>query len=524
MGVLGGLLSATAYAYAQSSRQIQGSDIQGLGITSTGSTTARSLADRFATVVNVKDFGAVGNSVTDDTAALQNAINAAASSSKALYIPNGKYAYTPPLTINGNLTIIGESLTSNWAGGVSSINVPTGSPPLLGAVLFPVANGQNAVSISGDSLQVNISNLGILFQTTFGQSSTTTGDGINYVAPANTQGLSGARWDNVIVYGHDGNHYAYNLQNPIIGTIIFAQSYGGGGFKLSGNSASLQYGNLTFIEPYSQVVCGGSADGFNLAAAQSSALNLCAFIRPQAIINNAPGITPVSNPPTSSQQPWNQAANATAIRAIAPDLETNVANVKITLGAAVSYNSMDWEGLFTDVTTINAPFWGVNGLLYGPNTRTFNDTTSSGATGAIAEAAFPGWHLTASNPTTYSILSTLCVGAPIGGTNVSANRTSAIYAIGEIYTSGDLASATGVFTDGTVVAYDGTIPPPGGTTGTGIKLSSTSNFGVFFGSGVPTLSAAQGSLYLRTDGSTTATRMYINTNGSTGWTNVVTAA
>lgn len=66
--------------------------------------------------------------------------------------------------------------------------------------------------------------------------------------------------------------------------------------------------------------------------------------------------------------------------------------------------------------------------------------------------------------------------------------------------------------------------PAGGTAGTGIKLSSTANLGVFFGSGVPSLSAAQGSLYLRTDGSTTATRLYVNTNGTTGWTNVVTAA
>lgn len=72
--------------------------------------------------------------------------------------------------------------------------------------------------------------------------------------------------------------------------------------------------------------------------------------------------------------------------------------------------------------------------------------------------------------------------------------------------------------------YSGTAVPAGGTTGSGLKFSSTSNLGVFFGSGVPTLSAAQGSLYLRTDGSSTSTRLYVNTNGSTTWTNVTTAA
>jgi len=64
--------------------------------------------------------------------------------------------------------------------------------------------------------------------------------------------------------------------------------------------------------------------------------------------------------------------------------------------------------------------------------------------------------------------------------------------------------------------------PAGGSTSYGILLGS-GNIGVYFGSGAPTISAAQGSLYLRTDGSSTSTRMYINTNGSTTWTNVVTA-
>ena len=67
-------------------------------------------------------------------------------------------------------------------------------------------------------------------------------------------------------------------------------------------------------------------------------------------------------------------------------------------------------------------------------------------------------------------------------------------------------------------------PPAGGTTGLGLELTNATNLGIYVGSGAPTLSAAQGSLYMRTDGSSTSTRMYINTNGSTTWTAVTTAA
>ena len=77
---------------------------------------------------------------------------------------------------------------------------------------------------------------------------------------------------------------------------------------------------------------------------------------------------------------------------------------------------------------------------------------------------------------------------------------------------------------GPLHAAASTAIPAGGTAGTGLKVSSTANFGVFFGSGAPTLAAAKGSLYLRSDGSGTTDRAYINTNGSTTWTALTTVA
>lgn len=66
--------------------------------------------------------------------------------------------------------------------------------------------------------------------------------------------------------------------------------------------------------------------------------------------------------------------------------------------------------------------------------------------------------------------------------------------------------------------------PAGGSAAGAVLLSSTASFGIYFGSGAPTVSAAQGSIYLRSDGSSTSTRLYVNTTGSTTWTNVTTAA
>lgn len=75
---------------------------------------------------------------------------------------------------------------------------------------------------------------------------------------------------------------------------------------------------------------------------------------------------------------------------------------------------------------------------------------------------------------------------------------------------------------GALGAFSGTAIPAGGTTGSGLKVSSTANFGIFFGSGAPTLSAAKGSLYLRSDGTGTNDRAYINSDGATTWVALVT--
>ena len=80
-----------------------------LPVTATGSSASRSLKDRFADTVNVKDFGAVGDGVTDDTSAIQAALTKAfnsGSNRNTVYFPSGTYRTTSTLNMLGTAVSI----------------------------------------------------------------------------------------------------------------------------------------------------------------------------------------------------------------------------------------------------------------------------------------------------------------------------------------------------------------------------------------------------------------------------------
>jgi len=80
------------------------------GVTATGSTTSRTLATRFADTANVKDFGAVGNGVTNDTAAIQAAIDYMNTtySGGIVFVPAGNYYVPGGLILKGGVELVGE--------------------------------------------------------------------------------------------------------------------------------------------------------------------------------------------------------------------------------------------------------------------------------------------------------------------------------------------------------------------------------------------------------------------------------
>ena len=97
-------------------------------------------------MLNVHDFGAVGNGVTDDSSSIQSAINAAqASKGDTVFFPNGTYAITQTLTITGSNVVLlgaGSDITHSYT--------PTGGSPAV-ALLWTGSAGGTMVDIRGVS-------------------------------------------------------------------------------------------------------------------------------------------------------------------------------------------------------------------------------------------------------------------------------------------------------------------------------------------------------------------------------------
>ena len=106
---------------------VQGGDtkkasVAQLGFLQAGSGAAtRTIQDKLRDVVSVKDFGAVGDGVTDDTAAIQAAI-AAISPTGIVFFPSGRYVHTG-LTVSANITLRGESMTATTL--INNTNTPS---------------------------------------------------------------------------------------------------------------------------------------------------------------------------------------------------------------------------------------------------------------------------------------------------------------------------------------------------------------------------------------------------------------
>lgn len=218
--------------------------------------------DIISGIINVKAYGAVGDGTADDTEEIQAAISAAESVHGRVYFPSGEYKITSTINITDSVSLDGESL-----GSITLAYIPTSSPYLTGAVLKMATADTDAIRINAAKKSVNIKNLGIKFATEIsfidtghGINVTSSNDGTGYPA----MGIQDSTWDNVMVFGTDGDHYAYNLTNVYLNNFNHLRSYGGGGVNLFANNNSLGIGNNLFVDTYTLVCLGGTSHGYYL--------------------------------------------------------------------------------------------------------------------------------------------------------------------------------------------------------------------------------------------------------------------
>lgn len=120
--------------------------------------------------VNAKDFGATGDGVTDDTAAIQAAIDSVQATGKAVYLPTGTYK------VNDTLTIVGAD--------------QTGTTDFTGAVVSLIGDGQNNTVLDFD----DFAGVGIEFKGWDGEISNLTIKNVEtgiQASRANSDGIGG---------------------------------------------------------------------------------------------------------------------------------------------------------------------------------------------------------------------------------------------------------------------------------------------------------------------------------------------
>lgn len=121
----------------------------------TGATT-RSAQDKLRERVSVKDFGAVGDGVADDTAEIQAAIDACQGTGAEIFFPRGSYKISSTLNITGAISLRGESrpgVTITWTStSLTAFSVVTNSQVLFSDMTFigPVsAVSGHIISLTG---------------------------------------------------------------------------------------------------------------------------------------------------------------------------------------------------------------------------------------------------------------------------------------------------------------------------------------------------------------------------------------
>ena len=291
-----------------------------------------------------EDYGALGDGTTDDTTAIQSALTAAAGGGKVL-LGNRTYRITAALNKPKSVIFEGVGVQSLRQSLTTSLSFDT-IMGLQGSVIRQDTAGANVINVPDTAGSSYIRGMGLTFGAAIRHRNT--GHGI-YGVPTSTylgghdHGICEGEWNDIVVFGHDGNHYAYNTINPLLLNFRNLRSYGGGGHRMECDSFGGNYGNAILDGCYSMVYCLGTAHGAHFlgrATGSTGLLNLLGFHRFQVNLHSTSAFPGETTPPNeATQEGVKFGANVSRVYILGLDVEPET--VKVTLPADRFFHSAE---------------------------------------------------------------------------------------------------------------------------------------------------------------------------------------
>lgn len=165
-------------------------------------------------VVNVKDFGAVGDGAHDDTAAIQAAIDYASTNAETVYIPCGKYKITSTIYVKTN--IIGGGYQRDFRHiakvGTTIFDATGGNSKLL-----DMSNSNYGCSLRGFSIYMQTNSTAIYYESVNGRIDENL---LSRIAIFNLQGVGidirnsesrGIMLDDIVIWGQGANYESLGI-------------------------------------------------------------------------------------------------------------------------------------------------------------------------------------------------------------------------------------------------------------------------------------------------------------------------
>lgn len=245
------------------------------------STTIQSVSGGVATLAASASTTVAGQAefffATDDTVALQAAWTATPIGG-TLELPSGEIGISAAVGGANAITVKGQGITEKGAGAPTTTYSTVLYYPMMtasylkGSVIVQCSANTDAIQLSGTAVSQNIEKFGVRFAGRFVNTGHAINNSCNSIQSQGYHDIGNAsfRWHDVSVFGHDGNHWAFLINNAQYGHLSSLHSQGGGGLSFRQDNGDLWAGQTKIDAPYCNVHVAGSCSAIEAASYTSS--------------------------------------------------------------------------------------------------------------------------------------------------------------------------------------------------------------------------------------------------------------